>query len=151
MIKYQKSIEFTGDIDSAITLAKNIFATNGFQINQNGQSELTVSGAGMTSTKQDPIKGLTKGKLKVIGDKLEFTGELGGVQFMKKFLYFFPPALGFGLAVFFVFTKQDINAGLTPVLCVAPWIIISPVMVKFIQKKTEGAIATALGNISREK
>ena len=151
MIKYQKSIEFNGDLDSAMTLAKYIFATNGFQINQNGQSELAVAGTGMTSTKQDPLKGLTKGKLIVSEENLEFTGELGGVQFMKKVLYFCPPALGLGLTAFFVFTKHDINAGLTQFLCFAPWIVISPVMAKFIQKKTEGAIATALRNISRAK
>jgi len=156
MIKYEKSVEFTGDLDAAMKLAQNIFTSNGFKMDRIGETELSVTGPGMTSTKQNPIRGLSRGQLKISGATLAFTGELGGVGFMKKFLYLFPPALAIGMTFFFAIkmdlTKQNIMPVLRPVfLAVAPWIVISPLMSKYIQKKTEDAVSTAVENISRAK
>lgn len=153
MIKYEKSVGFSGDVESAITLAKNIFAANGFKISQIDQTEFSVTGPGMSSTKQNPIRGLSRGKLKFTGETLAFTGELGGVEFMKKFLIIFPLALGIGMTLLFAgiggITKQNDLSGFIPLLTVAPWIFISPIMIKVIQKRTEDAVATALENISK--
>jgi hypothetical protein len=153
MIKYETSVEFIGNLDSAINMAKNIFATNGFKMNQIDQTKLSVTGPGMNSTKQNPIRGLSRGELNFTGETLEFKGELGGIAFVKKFLKFFPLALGTGMTVFFVgllyFTRQNILFGFIPLLAVAPWLFISPVISRRIQKKTEDAIATTLENISK--
>ena len=151
MIKHEASIKFDGDLKSAMAMAKNIFATNGFKLNENDQAALSLIGPGMNSTKQNPIRGISRGELKFTESTLEFSGELGGVEFMKKFLIFFPLALGIGITIVFViltyFTKQNFPSAFIPLLAIAPWIFISPIIIKNIQKKTEEAIQTTLCNI----
>jgi hypothetical protein len=149
MIQYNKTIQFAGDVDAAMTMAKTIFGLNGFNLNQTGLGRLCLTGPGMTSTKQNPILGLSRGELTFTGEALELTGELGGVAFMKKFLYLFPPALVVVMMVIFMFTNPDQPVGFTPLWSVVPWIVLSPVLSKYIQKKTEDAIATTLDSISK--
>jgi len=131
---------------------KTFFATHGFELEQVGETELVVTGPGMRSTKQNPILGLARGRFQFNESTVEFKGELGGVEFMRKFLYFFPPALGGGLCTFFAlsnhFANQNPATVFTPLLCIASWIFISPIMAKAIKKKTERAIDTVLHNMS---
>lgn len=152
MIKYEKSVEFSGNQDSAVALAKNIFSANDFKINQIDQSVLSVTGPGMQSNRQNLLRGISRGELKFSEAAIEFNGELGGVEFMKKFLCIFPAALGLGLTVLFevqaYLLKQNLLFSFIPLLAVAPWLFISPFMIKRIQRNTEDAIATALDNIS---
>jgi len=153
MIEYETCVEYNGESASAMQNAKNIFATHGFELEQGGETELVVTGPGMRSTKQNTIFGLTRGRFQFNDSTIEFKGELGGVEFMRKFLYFFPPALGGGLCIFFAlsghFANQNSAAIFTPLLCIAPWIFLSPIMAKSIKKKTERAIDTILHNMSR--
>ena len=124
MIKHEASIKFDGDLKSAMAMAKNIFATNGFKLNENDQAALSLIGPGMNSTKQNPIRGISRGELKFTESTLEFSGELGGVEFMKKFLIFFPLALGIGITIVFViltyFTKQNFSICFYPITGYSP-------------------------------
>jgi len=154
MIKYEKTIEFDGDITSAIAKANEVFSSNGIEIHQSSSDKLILIGPGKIRGKENPIKALKRGELKFTDSTLEFSGELDGVEFMKKFLYIFPPALGVGLMIFFLslayFTKQDFSVSFTPLLTVAPWLILSPIMATWIHKSTEKSIKKALDKVTRK-
>ena len=68
---------------------------------------------------------------------------------MQWFLYLFPPALGGLLALTFAliphFPRQ---ASLAPFLAVSPWLIISPLMGRWIRKRTIRAIDTLAHNLT---
>ncbi len=153
MITYDKKIEFNGDSTSAMLAAKNIFMNSGFKIEIINDNELLITGPGMSSTKQNPLCGVTKGWLKITESSVEFFGELGGIEFMKKFIYYFPPMLCVGIMLINILIANfsdnfPLPNIFTPLLTLVPWIFISPLVVKKIQKRTIDAIHTALNNIT---
>lgn len=152
MIKYEKTIEFNGDKSSAMTTAKNFFVANGFKLELRGDDTLLVVGPGMISNRQNAIRGVTKGKVQFTSSSIVFTGELGGVEFMKKFVCFFPPALILGLtatlSIVFYLTNQFSVEFLAFALLIIPWLFIGPLVGKSIQRKTENAINTLLENLA---
>lgn len=151
MIKYEKTIKFNGDISSAMATAKNFFISNGFKLELRGNDTLLLKGPGMISNRQNAIRGVSKGQLQITSSSIVFTGDLGGVEFMKKFVCFFPPALILGLTVtlsiVFYLTNQFSVEFLTFALLIIPWLIIGPLVGKSIQRKTENAINTLLENL----
>jgi len=152
MIIYEKKIRFDGDAVSAMEKAKNFFMMHGFKLAIKEENTLLITGRGMISNRENAIKGLTKGQLRITEFFIEFKGELGGVQFMKKFLYLFPPVLMLILIMIFsiiaLFTNQFSIGILAPILAIAPWLIISPIFAKSIQRKTEESINILLLNLS---
>jgi hypothetical protein len=100
---------------------------------------------------------------------LHLHAELGGVETMRRFLMRFPFLLGFGLAAFFaigggVFFGQLFGVGfgvpwaqggrwvamamIFGILPVAPWVVISPLMVRMIRKRTHQALDVLAHNSS---
>jgi len=153
MITYETSVPFTGDPGPAIAAARLFLGANGFKVDQPNNAELLATGPGMRSTRQNPILGVTSGRLKFTGRSIDFTGELGGVEFMRKFLCYFPPGLALGLMISFciagVFVPDFpwVAVAIAP-LAVLPWIFISPLMLRSITKKTHAAVDTLLENIA---
>lgn len=78
---------------------------------------------------------------------------LGGVEKMKKFLYFFP----LGMAIFFLIlfgvltltlpTLRNPIFFLIPLLALSPWLFLSPWMSRMIGTRTVQAIDTLLNNM----
>jgi len=139
---------FTGNSARALELARTILASNGFKVRLEGAGSLTATGPGMTSTRRNPLCGISSLRLSVFGGEARAEAELGGVRWMKRFLYGFPPLLGLLLiAVFFL-------AGLPPftVLVVAgalaPWVVLSPLLVKVLERNTRKALDALLSNLS---
>ncbi len=156
MIQYEQSVNLKCDRKEALSEAKRYFMNHGFKLEENESNELIVTGKGMNSSRQNPIRGLTKGKLIFSNTEINFSGELGGVEFMKKFLYFFPPFLALVIIVPLAITaylKKDFPTfGLfIPLLAISPWIFLAPMMAGSIKKKTEFEIETLLSNIALKK
>ncbi|UCF16460.1 MAG: hypothetical protein JSW59_03185 [Phycisphaerales bacterium] len=153
MLQYEASVPFSGDLTPAFSAARNVLGSNGFKIERLSNKELVFTGPGMQSNRQNPILGVTRGHLRITEKSIDFSGELGGVEFMRKFLYFFPPGLAIFLMIIFGIlghVKPEMpNTFLWVVpLTVSPWIVLSPLIAKSIKKKTHAAVDTLLHNIS---
>jgi hypothetical protein len=156
MMRYKTSVPFTGDLASAIATARSIFGAIGFKLDQPSDTELLVIGPGMHSTRQNPILGVSQGHLTFTEESIDFIGELGGIETMKKFLYFFPLILATGLTVPFIIMAfvmpnfPKIMLLLAP-LAVAPWVFLSPWIIKKMQHKTQETVETFLHNTASER
>jgi hypothetical protein len=125
----------------------------GFQIVASSDYELRVTGPGISSTKENPLKGVSEAFIIVRSASIEVKAILGGVQKMKTFLRLFP----LGLALFFlvVFGILALSlpglrhpwAFLGPVLALSPWVVLAPLMGRSIEKKTTQAVDTLLSNM----
>ena len=135
--------------DAAIATACSLFMANGFKVEQPSATEIIAIGPGMQSTSENAIFGVTRAEISVSSDRVYIHTELGGVQTMRKFLYIFPPALGASLFLsFFAFMDGPwyvIFVGFAPIF---PWVVISPMMVRWIKKRTTKAVDVLAHNIS---
>ena len=151
-MEYKISLPFTGSSSAAIGIARAQFITNGFKVDQPNDAELAVLGPGMHSTNQNPILGVSRAKITVSSGSINFYAELGGVTFMQRFVYIFPPALVIFMAIVFacVPTFPRHTPFLTFVL-ILPWLIISPLMARWIKNRTIAAVDTLVHNMTHSK
>lgn len=146
---YTSSVPFKGSVSSAIEAARLHFMANGFRLDQPSETELIATGRGMYSTKQNPITGVSHARISVSPDSIEIVAELGGVKFMRKFLYIFPPALAGCLALIFAFIPDVPGyAPFMAILPVLPWVILSPLMAGWIKNRTIRALDTLAHNMT---
>jgi hypothetical protein len=125
----------------------------GFQLVASTDHELRVTGPGINSTRENPLKGITEASIIVRSSAIEMRATLGGVEKMKKFLTFFP--LGMALLFLIVFgvlalTIPDLRRPwffLIPILALSPWLFLAPLMARMIGRRTIQAIDTLLNNM----
>ena len=149
---YKTSVPFTGSGTVAIEAARLQLSANGFKLDQPGKTQLIATGPGMRSTDQDPILGVSHAKISVNAGSIELQAELGGVKFMQRFIFLFPPALGGFLALTFFFMPEMPN--FVPLLAFAPilpWLVISPLMAKWIKTRTIKAVDTLVHNMANAR
>jgi hypothetical protein len=137
---YENEIGFSGDIDRALSHARGVLTAVGFTRVVVTGSTLTASSPGMTNNKQPPLRGATEIQIEIYGGHARLRAELGGVRFMRNFLYIFPPGLALGLcAVFAIFSAGigiPTEAVFLPIVSVLPWLFISPVLAGSIKNRT---------------
>jgi len=136
---------------------------HGFRLERRTDNEAELTGPGLTSTKQDPLLGASRVRLQSRDCRLRVNAELGGVQTMRRFLIWFPLILGLTLGLVFsvvgglVLGQQDGPAPAFPwrwlwfgfgtaLLPVSPWLILSPLMIRWIARRTKNAIETLAHN-----
>lgn len=146
---YKATVPFTGSVRAAMDVARSQFITNGFRIESNSDRQIVATGPGMHNSRQNPIVGISRAAVTVSNNTIEIDAELGGVRFMRNFLYVFPPALGALLAIVFAcipdFPREK---AFLPFLVVLPWLVISPVMAKWLNKRTIMAVDTIAHNMA---
>lgn len=154
-MEYSKTVPFTGKAAKALEVARSTFLPQGFQLVASTDYELRVTGPGLNSTKENPLKGITEASIVIrpSASAIEMKAVLGGVEKMKKFLTFFP----LGMAVFFLIvfgvltltvpTLRNPLFFLIPVLALSPWLFLAPWMSRMIAKRTVQAIDTLLNNM----
>jgi len=146
---YTISIPFKGSVNSAMEAARSYFMASGFKLDQPRENELIALGQRMYSTKQGPISGVSRARISVSSNSIEISAELGGVKFMKQFLYLFPPALAGFLALIFIFIPGVPGyAPLIAALPVLPWVVLSPLMAGWIRNRTIQALDTLAHNMA---
>lgn len=111
-----------------------------------GENGFELIGPGMRSTHENPLLGVSSGACRIQGPTLELAVEFGGARMMQWFLLCFPIGLGILLALVFSFTIGGWTAITTPQLAVAPWLVLSPLMSRWIYKRTESTVETAMQN-----
>jgi hypothetical protein len=152
-MEYVKKLQFTGSAAKAMEAARAAFMQNNFQITASSDRELRVVGSGMSSTKENALKGVSEATITISSSEIEARALLGGAEKMKKFVIFFPLALAllffviFGVLALSLPKFQNWMVFLIPVLALSPWVVISPLMAKAIEKRTIAAVDTLLNNM----
>ena len=152
-MEYSKTVPFTGRGAKALDVARTVFMGQGFQIVANNDYELRVTGPGINSTKENPLKGVSEASIIVRSSTIEIKAMLGGVQKMKNFLRLLP----LGLALFFLilfgalaWSLPELRQAwifLIPLLALSPWLFLAPLMTRMIEKRTKQAVDTLLNNM----
>jgi hypothetical protein len=154
-MEYSKTVSFTGRASKALEVARSTFLPQGFQLVTSTEHELRVTGPGINSTRENPLKGISEASIIIRPSTsvIEMVATLGGVEKMKKFLIFFP--LGMALLFLIVFgilalTLPDFRRPwifLIPILALSPWLFLAPLLARAIGKRTVQAIDTLLNNM----
>jgi hypothetical protein len=166
MTTFSTSAAVPGNGPRALQFAVTTLTNNGFAITHCDSARATLTGPGLNSSRQNPILGASKIDLRAIDHRLHVDAELGGVDTMRRFLYWFPLLLGLGLGLLFVvggglFGRQfGVDFGVPwaqgwqwvlfalgcSMLPVAPWLFLSPLMARWIRNRTERALETLANN-----
>ena len=131
---YSYSALFRGDTKAAFDVARTALVAQGFEILAQSDKELRARGPGMSSTRDPPLAGASELTLHVDASRIEAQATLGGVARLKAFVYLFPPGLGLVLAVSFLLAGMP--NWWVGILCVAPWLFLSPWMGSMIERKS---------------
>ena len=151
--EYSKTVPFTGQTAKALDTARTTFMSQGFQIVASSNNELRVTGPGLNSTKENPLKGVSEASIIVRAPTIEIKAMLGGSQMLKRFLWIFPLGMAllfltvFGVIAWIVPDFRQPWIFLIPVLALSPWLFLSPVIVRWIEKRTIQAVDTLLNNM----
>jgi hypothetical protein len=164
---YIKTTDFSGPAERVLAAAITTLTNNGFAIVDRSDVEATLAGPGFNSTRQNPLVGASRITIAARGHTLHVNAELGGVESMRRFLMRFPFLLGLGLGAFFavfggVFFGQLFGVGFGApgmagwrwaaltltmgLLLSVPWIVISPMMVRTIRRRTHRALDVLVDN-----
>lgn len=149
-MEYRTTIPFDGDCTKAIDIARSVFINNNFKIESLSRSEIVARGSGMQSTKQNPLVGATLVRITVKPSLIDLSAELGGVRWMRNFLFIFPPSLALTISIVFLILPMPAFVVFVPWLAVSPWLIISPLLAKWIKSRTISALDTMLHNMKTE-
>ena len=135
--------------DAAIATACSLFMANGFKVEQPSATEIIAVGPGMQSTSENPIMGITRAEISVSSDTVYIRTELGGVQFMQRFVFIFPPALfAFLFIPLLALADGPWYRFLLVFAPIVPWLFISPMIVGWIKNRTTKAVDVLIHNIS---
>ena len=151
-MRHEHEVSFHGDLAAAFNLAAMSLTSLGFRITQRSEALIEFVGAGMTSTKQSPLTGASGIIVRARGQSLRLEAELGGVQTMSRFVLGFPFVLGLVLVgVFYLVFGQGgdfVTAAIATAAAVGPWIVIGPLMARWIKLRTTRALDALLENMA---
>lgn len=160
--------------EQAMELARNILASNGFKVESlpgeaMNAAGLNATGPGMQSKRQNPLLGAKHLTLRIAEGHVAIDADLSAMQRLKRFVYWFPWGLSLVLAITlgtifgFQFGSQTesgfgipqfegwkwmvlvIVVGLAPAL---PWLILSPLLARSLERRTKLAIDTLCVNVA---
>ena len=135
---YRYSVPFTGTKSKALDIARVALLSLGFEIVSESDNELDATGPGMHSNQQPDLLGATQIHFDITATDIYVDAVLGGVNTMKKFVYFFPPGLIISLMLFGALFGQTMQ--LYFLLFIIPWAFIAPIFAKTFERTTTNAI-----------
>ena len=135
---HEYEVPFSGDPEAALEVGRTALLGHGFEIVDQSPGTLQALGPGMSSTNQPALCGVSEIAFAVGGSTIAVTARLGGVKNMKVFLWLFPPGLGLVLMVSFMFAGMQ--HAWVALAAVAPWVVLSPLMSKWIEGRTTKAV-----------
>jgi hypothetical protein len=151
--EYSRTVPFTGKTARALDVARTIFMAHGFEIVASNDHELRVTGPGITNTKENPLRGVSEASMIVSARAIEIQARLGGTRLLKRLLWILPLGLAllfliaFGVTAWIVPDFRRAWIFLIPALALAPWLILSPLMIRKIENRTIQAVDTLLNNM----
>lgn len=122
------------------------------RIDSKTDTTLEFSGPGLRSTEQNPLLGISSGRLMVTGNAIWIRAELGGVSQLFRMMLLFLVSLAIALcAVLWLALHGRLSTPLLLALGIAPltpWIVLLPLMNRRMKRVTVRAIKTLLDNLS---
>ncbi len=143
---YEVARSHHGDPQRILNTIRDQLIQRSFRIERQFENGLALHGPGMHSSRQDAVLGMTQVEVHVTSTEVSLQAELGGVRFLKWSVTLFPPGLGLGLFVLFLFVLPNRGAAFAPLLATAPWLVLGPLMASMFKKRTIRAIDTMLDN-----
>jgi len=158
-MRYDTSLRFNGDPSAALEGAIAPLTALGFRIVERGPTSIDFAGPGMNSSRQSALLGATRIRLIGRAQELALEAELGGVEFMSKFVRYFP--LGLSAVLFIVlalvFSIQFGDRmgtwwlwplGIAVGANMLMWLLLGPWMARRMKARTCEALDALLNNIA---
>ena len=146
---FRYSVPFSGSTGPAFDVARTALLSLGFEVVTDTESRLAAEGPGMHSNRQPALMGATTVDLRIDGSAIRLEAELGGVAFMKAFIYLFPP--GLVLSLFLINLIAGGTAHWPTLLVVLPWLLNGPLMARSMEKKTTTALERLVRGMSQSR
>ena len=152
---YSASLPFRGDTAKALGLAESALTGFGFRLTQRTAASLEMVGPGMNSSRESPLMGASRIHVVGTSGELALEADLGGVEWMARFVTLFPVSLALGLGILF-FVVFSIVFGPGPwMIGVAAgcgglalmWLVLGPWMARSIRKRTCRGLDALLANM----
>ncbi len=143
---YQRTLSLQGDAQLALEKAVQIFVQNNFALKKIHSNKMELCGPGMTSTKENPLVGVSKAWLKLSGKQITLEAELGSVRRMQWFIWIFPIALGLFLFLIIGASEKNFRNALPVCWAISPWIVLSPLMSWWMKRRTLRSLNVLLEN-----
>ncbi len=149
---YEKTEPFSGNMEKAFEVAKNVLIQHNFQIVRDSDSEVEFTGPGMLSSRQNPLVGISRVCIRGTSGNISIEAEFGGIRRLTKYLVFFIV----GMAIFFLvlfgilLSKQDQPLYKTILITLAPfipWPILIPLIHIWMKSRTSKALDRLLTNM----
>jgi hypothetical protein len=144
---YRGTTSIVGSGDEALRVVRDALIANGFSVASTGGGSLEAQGPGMHSSRENPIRGVSRARARVHGSTLEIEADLGGVARLGWLLLILPITLGLILAgVTWMQLSGAERAGdyLGPVLMTGIWIVLAPLFLWHIRTRTVKAVEALL-------
>jgi hypothetical protein len=152
-IEYQKTVPFTGSAKRALAVAQSTLLALNFQIAASTDYELSVTGRGISSTRENPLKAMTEGTFIIRNSAIEVKAILGGAERMVKFLRIFPLLMAvffmvlWGILAFFIPIFRHWWIFAIPLAALSPWLVLAPLIGRSIKTRTTNAIDSLVSNM----
>lgn len=145
------------DPAKAIERASATLTAAGFRTKSSSNGSTVFEGPGMRSTKQSPLLGASRIRLRARGDKLSLEAELGGARKLGLFARIFPPALCLFLGLVFTIimsAQQENTLWMLPLytalgLMLVVWLIIGPMIARRILASSRRALDRLVEEVAR--
>jgi len=138
-------------------VAIQLASPSGFRVEEEAGSVVALRGAGLNSTRQDALCGVSFLRWKSDGRSVTLEADLGATRRMVKFIRYFPPCLNVGLILFlgviFYFSlplgTRPMLAAILAVLAIGNsvlWVFLGAVMARSVENRTQQALDSYLTN-----
>lgn len=149
-MEIRKTVSFSGSPDRALETARDTLVHQNFKLTATTRTSLEAEGPGMNSTKENPLLGLSRVRVDVTGHELSAVAEAGGVRRLLTIVSLVLVGVTIMDIALFSFLPNRNGSGplhwyygLAPT---APWIIIMPLMTRWVRRRTNRALDTLLAN-----
>lgn len=150
---HSASKPFSGDVDKALTFVVTALTPLGFRVEKQTSETVDLIGPPMQRTRQSALVGASKLRVAHRSGQLAVEAELGGVRRITRFVLVFPIAvcvfLGIVFSVINLATGQVgawLPVGVALGVNVLVWIMVGPLVVSHLKKKTLAGLETLLSN-----
>ena len=146
-MNYTFSHDFSGNFSDFKETAKQYFLSKSFIRNKSTETDSLIEFSNsrkLNSTKEDPIYGLSEITFNSLEGKVEISYSLNNTKFLVNFTRYFPLSLT-SFLMFIFFMSGQLDGRLSFILMsIAPWLVISPLMGKYIIKRSKSAVEELL-------
>jgi len=153
-MRYQTNSPFPGDPTKSLEFAVGVLTSVGFRLVDRTSQTVEMTGPGFRSSNENPLRGASTIRITHHGGELALDAELGGVEWMGKFVTWFPNILAvtLGVVLSIVFwTLWGPGRWLTVLVIVIAadgmmWLMLGPYITRKLKERTQRELETLLAN-----